>query len=169
METKVLVLTSWYMPIQIITWQEAITDLYLEKTEAVVSYRGTVSSPSTTMQIPAVVRIKKETSPIKRGIKYSRENVASRDRFHCQYCLKKFALAKLTIDHVFPSSRGGETTWENVAIACMPCNNRKANRTPQEAGMRLHTTPRKPHVLPLEPLRFGGAAPPEWEGFIASL
>lgn len=167
MEARVLVLTSWYMPIQIVSWRDAITDLYLEKTEVLASYKETISSPSTTLRIPAVVRVKRHTSQIKRGVKFSRENVAARDGFRCQYCLKKLPLSKLTYDHVFPKSRGGVTTWDNVVCACRPCNSRKDNRTPQEAGMQLHSIPRKPHVLPLEPLRVGGDMPPEWDGFVA--
>jgi 5-methylcytosine-specific restriction endonuclease McrA len=167
METKVLVLTSWYMPIQIVSWQDAITDLYLEKTEVLASYTETVSSPSTTLRIPAVVRVKRHTNRIKRGIKFSRENVATRDGFRCQYCLQRFPLRQLTYDHVFPRSRGGETTWENVVCACRTCNSKKDDNTPQEAGMVLHTVPRRPHTLPLEPLRVSGHIPPEWDGFVA--
>ena len=49
----------------------------------------------------------------------------------------------LTLDHVVPRSRNGESTWENLVASCRPCNNRKGNRTPQEAGMTLARPPRQ--------------------------
>jgi 5-methylcytosine-specific restriction endonuclease McrA len=65
-----------------------------------------------------------------------------RDRYACQYCFKSGQSASLTLDHVVPRSRGGETAWENLVACCHECNNRKGNRTPEEAGMKLHRAPR---------------------------
>jgi 5-methylcytosine-specific restriction endonuclease McrA len=48
----------------------------------------------------------------------------------------------LTLDHVMPRSRKGETTWENLVACCHNCNNRKGSRTPEEANMRLARAPR---------------------------
>ena len=56
-----------------------------------------------------------------------------------------------TVDHVLPQSRGGGSTWENTVLACGPCNNRKRDRTPDEAGMRLLIEPRVPHWNELLP------------------
>jgi 5-methylcytosine-specific restriction endonuclease McrA len=154
------------MPIQIIGWQDAMTGLYLKKTEALVNYDEVIRSPSAEFQLPAVVRVLRETKAIKRGIKFSRPNLAARDGYKCQYCLAKLPISQLTYDHVFPKSRGGETTWENVVMACKPCNGKKDDRTPQEAGMILHSVPRRPNTLPLEPLRLvGHNIPDEWAAF----
>ncbi len=60
-----------------------------------------------------------------------------RDRYTCQYCHKSLPSGELTLDHVVPRSRAGETTWENLVACCHPCNNRKGSRTPEEAGMKL--------------------------------
>ena len=49
-----------------------------------------------------------------------------------------------TIDHVLPQSRGGENTWWNLVGACQPCNSYKADRTPEEANMRLFRDPKAP-------------------------
>lgn len=167
MEKRTLVLTSWYMPIQIVLWRDAITSLYLGKQEAIASYDEVVRSPSVEMRVPAVVRILRQTGARKRGIKFSKQNVASRDGFRCQYCLDRLPMSRLTFDHVMPRSRGGETRWENVVMACGPCNSRKDDRTPEEAGMLLHSVPRKPNTLPLEPLRLREAdgIPEEWLAF----
>jgi 5-methylcytosine-specific restriction endonuclease McrA len=66
-------------------------------------------------------------------ITFSRLNIYTRDRFSCQYCGARFRREDLTFDHVVPRSAGGRTSWENIVTACVPCNARKANRTPREA------------------------------------
>jgi 5-methylcytosine-specific restriction endonuclease McrA len=65
-----------------------------------------------------------------------------RDRYTCQYCLRILPSAELTLDHVIPRSRSGESAWENLVACCHPCNNRKGSRTPDEAGMKLTRQPR---------------------------
>ncbi len=73
----------------------------------------------------------------------SRTAVLRRDNYRCAYC----GQTGMTLDHIVPKSRGGRTTWTNCVAACAPCNSRKANRTPEEAGMRLDATPRSPASL----------------------
>jgi 5-methylcytosine-specific restriction endonuclease McrA len=68
----------------------------------------------------------------------------SRDRHICAYCGGKFMPRKLSRDHVIPVSRGGPNTWKNVVTACIPCNTKKDNRTPEEAGMKLLYVPYEP-------------------------
>jgi hypothetical protein len=72
----------------------------------------------------------------------SRKNIMMRDKYTCQYCHKVLNSAELTLDHVIPRSRGGETSWENLVASCNPCNNRKGNRTPEEANLKLLRPPR---------------------------
>lgn len=73
-----------------------------------------------------------------KGVKLTRRNLWVRDEGCCQYCGRKPAKDEITIDHVIPQSRGGLTLWDNVALACFECNSKKDDRTPIEAGMRLH-------------------------------
>jgi 5-methylcytosine-specific restriction endonuclease McrA len=73
----------------------------------------------------------------------SRKGILLRDGFTCQYCRTKLVPAELTLDHVLPRSRGGGSVWENLVASCYPCNNRKGDRTPQEAGMPLVRPPRQ--------------------------
>lgn len=68
----------------------------------------------------------------------------SRDRHLCLYCGLHFHRQALTRDHVLPLSKGGRDTWVNVVSACVPCNVRKGNRTPQQAGMPLLAVPYRP-------------------------
>ncbi len=78
----------------------------------------------------------------------SREGILSRDECTCQYCGQRYPESELTIDHVIPRERGGRSTWENLVTACRDCNERKANRLPHEAGMRLTRRPRRPPRIP---------------------
>jgi 5-methylcytosine-specific restriction endonuclease McrA len=100
------------------------------------------------MPAPLVVRMVRYVAvPRTRRLPCSRRAVLIRDRETCQYCGAQPGRAQLTIDHVLPKARGGTTEWENVVAACSPCNHRKANRTPEEAGMVLARRPHRPLYL----------------------
>jgi len=112
----------------------------------------------------------------KRRPKFSRHNVYRRDRNKCQYCGNKFKTDELTLDHVIPKSKGGEMTWENIALACIPCNAKKDNRTPKQAGMMLIREPYRPtaddlRMNPMERLRrkVGSVESRTWEQFLGKM
>jgi 5-methylcytosine-specific restriction endonuclease McrA len=67
--------------------------------------------------------------------------VFARDSWTCQYC---GTTSHLTVDHVIPRSRGGPSDWENIVTSCAPCNRRKGNRTPVEAGVQPKRKPKAP-------------------------
>jgi len=67
-----------------------------------------------------------------------------RDQSLCLYCGERFPNALLSRDHVKPLSQGGVDTWGNVVTACKRCNNHKAGRTPEQAGMQLLAIPFTP-------------------------
>lgn len=77
----------------------------------------------------------------------------ARDNYTCQYCGRHRKELRgrqfLTRDHILPISRGGGNSWDNVVTSCSPCNNRKGNRLPREAGLRLLTTPSEPNYVHL--------------------
>ncbi|MCA9175732.1 MAG: HNH endonuclease [Planctomycetales bacterium] len=98
-------------------------------------------------------------------VSFSRRNLLRRDGFACQYCGSSPATSELTVDHVMPRSRGGESSWENCVLACRSCNRRKADRTPQQAGMRLRTVPETPHWRP--DFNINGSAASSWEPFLS--
>jgi 5-methylcytosine-specific restriction endonuclease McrA len=79
-----------------------------------------------------------------RSVVFSRKNIFKRDRYTCQYCGGQPGPEELTIDHVLPRSRGGTSTWDNCLLACVDCNKRKADKTPEEAGMPARKVPKKP-------------------------
>lgn len=165
---RTLVLDQGYQPHRIVSWQRAVTLLFAGKVEVVEEYDEKVRSVSIAIRMPAVVRLLRALRGKKRGIKLSRMNVATRDGFRCQYCGSKYPLSKLTYDHVVPRARGGKTTWENVVMACRPCNGDKAARTPDEAGMTLLAKPVKPDWLPVIAFRIDPACsmPEAWANWV---
>jgi 5-methylcytosine-specific restriction endonuclease McrA len=74
--------------------------------------------------------------------------VFARDSGRCQYCQVKVSRFEATYDHVVPRAQGGKTTWENIVIACVSCNQKKGGRTPTQASMKLRTAPVRPKKLP---------------------
>ncbi|MCZ8316607.1 HNH endonuclease [Phreatobacter sp.] len=137
-----------YSPLSLWGWRDALVALFSERVTLVATYDLEARSPSRSMPIPSVVALKNYISPVRHPA-FTRYNIYLRDRFTCQYCSQYLPSGGLTFDHVMPRSRGGLTTWENVVAACSPCNLRKANRTPPEAGMPLIQRPRRPTRLEL--------------------
>lgn len=70
--------------------------------------------------------------------------VLKRDQHLCQYegCHHKAT----TVDHVIPVCQGGPNTWQNLVACCLPCNQAKGGRTPEQAGMRLKAQPKGPRA-----------------------
>ena len=146
MTGHVLVLNLDYSALTICSVERAVILVHLRKAEVVEALPGRfVRSPSHRYPWPSIVRLKGYVSVPYKRIMISRKNILRRDRFRCQYCGSR---EKLTVDHVLPKSRGGRDKWENLVAACTPCNNRKGNRTPEEANMRLTRKPFRPnHVM----------------------
>ncbi len=101
-----------------------------------------VHSSSRAMNVPSVIRLLAYRRIPQQSRGLSRKNILLRDRNTCQFCGKIFAASELTLDHVVPRSRGGRSSWENLVASCYQCNNRKGDRTPEEAGIKLVRRPR---------------------------
>jgi 5-methylcytosine-specific restriction endonuclease McrA len=170
MDARTLVLTPWYLPYRIVSWQHAITLMCLQKVELVVPYDALVRSPSVSLPLPAVIRMHKKVHADRYRIRFSRINVFMRDGFRCMYCGQQHPSDGLTFDHVVPRSQGGRTEWENILSACERCNTQKGNRTPHEAKMVPLRPPFKPRSLPMRPPRMDLARiPEEWRDFCLSV
>ncbi len=168
MHTKVLLLTAWYFPTKILSWQDAVKMVYEETVEVVSEYDETISSPSVTWNMPAVIRLKKSTRNHKKGVKFSRVNLYTRDKYKCQYCNKgPLPVRALSYDHVIPRASGGQTTWTNIVAACKTCNSLKDDKSCDQAGMWPRTNPYRPKTLPLTaPIIQEDDAPEEWLPFL---
>ena len=141
---KILMLNMSYLPLGLIDWQKAVCLVWQEKAEVVEQSEETVSSPSVTMSIPSIIRLKKHVYVKRKGMRLSRKNLLYRDQFTCQYCGVQFPASKLNMDHVRPKSKGGKTVWENVVTSCIIHNSKKGDKTPEEAGLRLIKQPEVP-------------------------
>lgn len=120
--------------------------LFLMKAESVVNAENKfIRSPSLNYPLPSVIKLITYVRVPYRQVELSRNNIIKRDGSTCQYCGTK--KSPLTIDHVLPKSRNGSDTWENLTTACVQCNNKKGNRTPSEAGMKLLAEPKHPNRI----------------------
>ena len=155
---KTLKLDATYRPVAVVDCLEALVLCIVGKATAVEEYEEKISSPSVTFKIPSVIVLKTIVKYFNSGFAASRTNVIWRDNNTCQYCNKKFLSSDLTLDHVIPKSRGGANTWTNLVASCKKCNQKKANRTPEEAEMKLAKKPVKPsnsilrHTSEIEPI-----------------
>ena len=101
------------------------------------------------LRVPEVIVLADYDRLPSAAVSFSRRNVFKRDHWSCQYCGCQPGGEELTIDHVIPRSQGGISTWENCVLACVGCNKRKADRTPEQAGMPLRKQPVRPMWRPL--------------------
>ncbi|MCB9795621.1 MAG: HNH endonuclease [Alphaproteobacteria bacterium] len=186
--TDTLLLNADFTPLKVLSWQRAITLMMDEKVGLVVQYADRqVRSARLELPWPAVVALNRYT-PFRPRLSYGRMQVIARDRASCQYCGEqprsrtgRLALDALTVDHVVPRVQavGGEVVlpwsgmrvpvscWENVVTACAGCNRVKGGRTPEQAGMRLRSIPRRPSPSDALRLLFARVSiPEEWRDFI---
>ncbi len=165
-----LVLSAWYEPVARISWQRAITLLFAGKVEVVDEYQDRhIRSLHYSIKMPAVVRFLRALTRRKQGVRFSRENVYLRDQGRCQYCMRSIVRAAATYDHVTPRAHGGRTSWENVVIACVACNQKKGGRTPTQARMALRVLPVKPKkIADVQRIRIpiGAGMPQSWRTWL---
>ena len=138
----VLVLNASFEPINICAARRALVLVLKGVASAEEESTLHVHSPRHAMRVPSVIRLLEYRRIPHQTRALSRKNILMRDRYTCQYCYRTLPSGELTLDHVVPRSRAGESAWENLVACCNPCNNRKGSRTPEEAGMKLARVPR---------------------------
>jgi len=144
----VLVLNATYEPINVCTVRRAAVLLLKDKAEIVEHASFELRSENATLPRPVVIRlvtfVKVPRDTHRRKI--TRRAVFARDGWECQYC---GARANLTVDHVIPRSKGGDSGWENIVASCAPCNRRKGDRLPHQVDMHPRVKPRipSPHIF----------------------
>ena len=164
-----LVINSNFQAVDVATWERAITLLFQGHAQAVDSDlrtydfadwvelsammkdnpNGFVNSPNVKVAIPAVIRLTQYSQLPKNEVVFTKRNLMEHYGYRCCYCGKKFAPKDLNFDHVVPRCKGGKTDWTNIVTSCFPCNSKKADRTPKEAGMKLLKQPSKPKHQPV--------------------
>ena len=168
--SKVLLLNRFYMAMQVISGRQAFILLCRESAEVIdvekqqfYNYSfdlwqelsllrleedmltNWIQSSRQKIEVPKVVRLVNYDKIPRTTMRFSRKNLYLRDNRQCQYCGKHLNFGQLSLDHVTPRSKGGDTSWENIVCSCTPCNTRKGCRTPQEASMQLLSKPARPH------------------------
>jgi 5-methylcytosine-specific restriction endonuclease McrA len=161
---RTLVLNKSFRAVAVADWQRAVTLVYMGLAEAlddemipydfpawvaassnwVTAGAKFVRSTNTSFAVPEVIRLVRYDRIPHREVAFTRHNVFARDRHRCSYCGKKKPTDELDLDHVLPRSRGGPHVWDNVVTSCRPCNLKKADKLPDEAGMPLKISPAKP-------------------------
>jgi 5-methylcytosine-specific restriction endonuclease McrA len=117
------------------------------------------------LRVPEVISLTHYDRLPSTAVTFSRRNVAKRDHYTCQYCGAQPGGEAITIDHVVPRSQGGTSSWTKCVAACDACNTRKADRTPEQAGMRLRRSPARPDWKPFYAAQ--GARVTSWDPFLA--
>jgi len=144
---QTLLLDSSYYPLQMIDWKKALALFFTERAEVVALHeREEIRSTTQNFKLPKVMRLFCKIGDI-HSVKFNRMNVFYRDNFVCQYCHQKFKSIDLTLDHVYPKSRGGDTSWTNIVTACAPCNGKKADKLLNSTSFTLSRVPFEPQWI----------------------
>jgi 5-methylcytosine-specific restriction endonuclease McrA len=164
---QVLVLNASYEPLNVCSVRRAHVLVWKGKAEVIERLDRPLNSATSSFVWPHVIRLVayvRVPRAVKRRI--SRRALFARDGFRCVYCGS--SSNRLTLDHVVPRSRGGESVWENVVTACSPCNLRKGDRLLEEASMSLSRSPKPP--APVLFIRLSTHRVPEtWRQYLPSL
>lgn len=192
LSASVLVLNRFYMAVHVVSVRRAFTLLFRELAEVVHVEQGQyanytfeswreiselkakfkepnedwVKAVNFEIQVPRVIRLLFYERLPKQAVRFNRRNIFARDANRCQYCGKRFPTSELSLDHVLPRSRGGETSWENIVCSCVKCNVKKGGRTPQEAHMHLIRLPVCPKRSPMLSLKLGNPKYESWKSFL---
>jgi 5-methylcytosine-specific restriction endonuclease McrA len=145
------------------TWEEWMTLIPRDSAPCIRTARAR-------LRVPEVIALQHYDRVPLAAVTFSRRNVSKRDHYTCQYCGAQPGVEELTIDHIVPRSLGGTSSWTNCVAACVPCNARKADRTPEQAGMRLRRLPTRPEWKPLYAWHGPGPAPHSeiWRKFLGA-
>jgi 5-methylcytosine-specific restriction endonuclease McrA len=171
---SVLLLNTSFEPLHVISAQRAVILLFGEKAAPVQGEptAAVFRSPSTTIKVPTVIRLRRYVNVPRRGAAWSKSGVFRRDGCRCIYCGvqpgdrqrgRTLSGRDFSVDHIVPLSRGGRNSWGNTACACLRCNGRKGDRTPAEANMKLLWEPKTPRTSYLV---LGGDVPVSWKKYV---
>jgi 5-methylcytosine-specific restriction endonuclease McrA len=167
MNSRVLVLNASFEPINVCTARRAVVLVLKGVALAEESSSTWLHSSRFSMPTPSVIRLRDYIHiPFERK-SLSRKNILLRDHNTCQYCARAFAPQELTLDHIVPRSRGGDSTWDNLVASCRSCNNRKGDRSPEDAGLRLLKRPQAYNLhVNRQIIRYLGRSDEAWRKYL---
>lgn len=172
LDSLVLVLNKYFQPIHVIGTRDAMRLVCSDKANIVHGdydvfdihewelfsedkQDNLIRTPTRKFVAPDVIRLTEYDRCARYTINFTRENLFTRDNHQCQYCATPLSRREMTIDHIIPQSRQNDfgmtrtqiQSWNNVVVACIPCNSKKGNKTPSEAAMSLLSDPVSPQWL----------------------
>ena len=161
----IMVLNKSWMPIRIVPAYRAITLIFAGKASAIdvkdwsvynwekwserdpsKNPYGLVSTPSCEIELPEIIVLSTYDKVFRKNVRLTKRNIYIRDGYRCQYTGKKIKESEADIDHVTPRSKGGMNTWGNMVVCTKEINRMKADRTPEQAGLKLIRKPKKPNT-----------------------
>ena len=142
--TGVLVLNYDYTPLNVTTFRRGFVLVDKGKAEVIKHDDNPIMSGFNTYARPLIIRLLKYIKYHTRGLRANRNRIYRRDGHSCVYCGSN---KNLTLDHVIPKSRGGKNDWNNLVTSCFKCNLKKADRTPEEANMKMRHQPYAPTLV----------------------
>jgi 5-methylcytosine-specific restriction endonuclease McrA len=167
---KVLLLNASYEPLNLVTAPKALALVWRKAAEVIEYDHGHVLRTARfAFDVPAVVRLVHyvETRRRRQNRATGRLRILIRDKHRCQYCGRRGTQFNLTLDHIIPRSKGGQTVAENLVASCKECNQRKGDRTPDEARMPLLSNPGALYYgLERTAMIYAAASRPEWRKYL---
>lgn len=144
MSKKTLLLNASYEVLSFIPERKVFKLLIKDKVEVISSWDDQINWGKNKIHHPAILRLKNHVRRNYYNSNFSRKALIKRDRSSCQYCGVKLTASQITVDHVLPRAQGGTTSFTNCVVCCQICNNKKADRTPEQAGISLMKKPTHP-------------------------
>jgi 5-methylcytosine-specific restriction endonuclease McrA len=144
MSKKTLLLNASYEVLNFIPERKVIKHLIKDKVEVISNWDDEIIWGTGHIKHPSIIRLKTHVKRNYFNANFSRKALVKRDRSTCQYCNKKLTASQITIDHVLPRAQKGVTSFTNCVVCCQICNNKKADRTPEQAAMILLKKPTHP-------------------------
>ena len=167
MQEPVLVLNATFEPINVTAVRRAMVLLLKGVAQAEELNHHEVHSSSRVMKVPSVIRLLAYRHIPQQTRALSRKNILLRDHNTCQYCGRIFPPQELTLDHIHPRSRGGDSSWDNLVTCCRACNNRKGDRPAEDLGMRLLKRPQAYNLhVNRQIIRYLGRADAAWRKYL---
>jgi len=163
-----LALAADFTPEGFLPWRDALTSVISRRAYVVEEYDASVASPSRRFKLPAIIARRAQSATLYKPAAFTRANVflaysilspdqrgrPRKTAWKCALCgAIEHDMSALTFEHIVPRSRGGLSTWSNIALAHAPCNHRKGSRTLAEAGLTLHVPLLRPTNRDLAALR----------------
>lgn len=142
--SHVLVLNYDYTPLNVTSVQRGFILVDKGKAEIVKSDDNPIVAGYKTYVRPVIIRLLRYIRHYTRQLRANRNRIYKRDNYSCVYCGSN---RHLTLDHVIPKSRGGRNDWTNLVTSCQKCNLKKADKTPDEARMKMSHKPFAPTLV----------------------